>query len=189
MTAPEHQETPGTILHGGALGDLVLTLQLAEQIKSAAMHVSTPTTVISRVDLSGCLPPGKIYEFVNIDTIDLHKLFIDAPSEISPRLRQLLMCRNILNTLTDTNSPLHHNLVNLSMGGRGSRRAVASETHDSPNGDIQTNEIISLETRIGEKCESHVIQQWRDRLSEHQLNFKPAPPSPPITTASTPPAT
>ena len=74
------------LLHGGALGDLVLSIQLGLQICGARAR---GVLAISRVDpgeLSGCRPSIRR---ISSEILHVHQLFAD-PAEISPALQSAL---------------------------------------------------------------------------------------------------
>ncbi len=101
---------PNVIVHGGALGDLVLTLSLA--LRWPGRDPGAPLRVISRVDpgLTGLTHPP--IEWISSDTVGLHVLY-GGDAAPSPRLRALLTGARALSALGSPGEPPHASLARL----------------------------------------------------------------------------
>lgn len=127
------------ILHGGALGDLALTVQSALQLPGVTP--ASALTVISRVrlgDLAECRPSVRC---ISTDSIRSHWLHGDADSPPPERLRELVTGSKVWNALADEHSVVHRRL--LSLGPRA---------------------LWSIDPRPTPGSEAHITDQWRQRL-------------------------
>lgn len=127
------------LLHGGALGDLALTVQSALQLPGVTP--ASALTVISRVrlgDLAECRPSIRC---ISTDSIRSHWLHGDADSPPPERLRELVTGAKVWNALTDEHSVVHRRL--LSLGPRA---------------------LWSIDPRPTPGSEAHIADQWRQRL-------------------------
>lgn len=144
------------ILHGGALGDLALTIQFA--LRLPGVGAASVLRVISRVgpgDFAACAPR---VERVSADGLPLHWLFetgtaaggragssgaVPAPSRAAApaRLRELIGGWNVLNALTGPDTGAHDRLVSL-----GPRT------------------LCTLDTRPDPGSSRHITEQWAARL-------------------------
>ncbi len=99
-------DAPWTILHGGALGDLVLALHLALRLTAGRR----PTlTVLSRTDpgdLSACTPP---IHRRSSETVGVHWLFGGPKTPPAP-LSELVRGRNVLSFLGGPTDAVHERL-------------------------------------------------------------------------------
>lgn len=143
------------ILHGGALGDLALTIRLALMLPAARQTGSL--TVVSRADpgdLSTCLPA---IARRCLETVGAHWLYIDtargaddATDEPPPTLARIVQGRDVLSALGGPETPVHVHLARL-----GPRRLFSFDPRHSRGG-------------------RHVTQQWRTALEAQGLAFDPA---------------
>ena len=101
------------VLHAGALGDLILTIQLALRLPGvrggAGLHL------ISRTDpggFSGCAPP---ISRSSSETLSLHWLYCDPADKDPPpeALRAALSGRRVLSALAAPPDPLHQRMARL----------------------------------------------------------------------------
>jgi hypothetical protein len=132
------------ILHGGALGDLALTLQLA--LRVSGVNRESAVQVISRTDpgdLSGC-QPGVLR--VSSDGIGTHWLFTENAGPEPGRLRELFAGRWVLNALGSVDSVVHRRLV--SAGAR---------------------DVYSFDPRPKPGLDAHITAQWRQELASQDL--------------------
>ncbi len=138
-----------TILHGGALGDLVLTLQLALRLpgvsKTGALHV------VSRIDpgdLSVCRPQ---ITRTSSEIASVHWLFGDHDDPPPARLVELLRGQRVLNALGGPHTIVHQRLAEF--GGPGARGLGVYSFDSQPRAGVQR----------------HITEQWRSQLDEQGL--------------------
>jgi hypothetical protein len=141
-------EETGTflILHGGALGDLVLTLQLARGLSQ--VDAGTVLRIVSRVnpgDLSRCRPS---IERVSPEGLGLHWLHVEGDEPPPERLRELVAGRRVLNALGDVDSVVHRRL--LTLGARA---------------------VYSFDPRARPESVTHITAQWQRELERQGLLF------------------
>lgn len=132
------------ILHGGALGDLALTLHLA--LRLPGVETTSMMTVVSRVDpgdLSACRPSIRR---ISPEGIGLHWLHADGDESPPERLRELITGRRVLNALNDSESAVHRRLLSL--------RARA---------------VFSFDSRPDAQSSAHITMQWQSRLEGQGL--------------------
>jgi len=133
-----------TILHGGALGDLALTIQLA--LRLPRIEAGGTLHLVSRTDpgdLSACRP--RIVR-ESSDTCGLHWLFADLDSAAPQRLHQLVQGAHVLNALTGPDTTVHRRLA--SLGPRS---------------------LYSFDPRPQPASERHITEQWITQLERQGL--------------------
>ncbi len=132
------------ILHGGALGDLALTLHLA--LRLPGVESASTLAVVSRVDpgdLSACRPSIRR---IPPEGIGLHWLHADGDDPPPERLRELISGRRVLNALGDIDSTVHRRL--LSLGARA---------------------VFSFDPRPDLDAAVHITAQWQSLLEAQGL--------------------
>ncbi len=131
------------VLHGGALGDLVLTIQLARRLPGAAQH---GINVISRIDpgdLSALRPRVRQR---SSEGLGLHWLYTEGAVEPPAGLRALFDGRRVLNALSGADSAIEQRL----------RKLGARAVH-------------SLDVRSDPESVAHICEQWTQRLRQQGL--------------------
>ncbi len=140
------------MLHGGALGDLILTLRLALEVARDGL------CILSRVDPG--LPPGGAppLDRRSLEGLELHRLLTAPAAAMSAPgttdvLRALIRERFVLNALGTDAEPLHAALVSL-----GARRVFSIDPRD---------------TGAAGACvaERHITAEWRRALQAQGLLF------------------
>lgn len=122
------------VLHGGALGDLALTLQLALRLGAPACRV------VSRVSLGGLHDADPPISHLAPESVRLHTLF--APhDDVSPSLADLVSDVTVLNALGDADGDVH-------------RRLLA----------LQPQRLLSVDPRPCDGDQRHVLDQWCAQL-------------------------
>lgn len=139
------------IVHGGALGDLILSLRLVEALRrSGARQVSLlarPTS--ARI----CIACGAIDDLRDIEAGGFHRLF-GSEDELPSEAREWLGTHNIaINTLGDPEGVIAEKL----------RAAGVAHT-------------ISIDPRPREDLSDHVSDQWLSDLKVHGVNGHVGPP-------------
>ena len=135
----------GLILHGGALGDLVLTLQLALRLagrRGSDVEPAGTLHVVSRVDpgdLSMCQPA---IVRRSSEGFGLHWLYGDHDDPPPERLQQLVSGRCILSALGGPHTLAHQRLLEL-------RPAAAYGFDPQPHPNMQR----------------HITEQWQTQLA------------------------
>jgi hypothetical protein len=132
------------ILHGGALGDLVLTIQLA--LRLPGVGESGTLQVVSRTnpgDLSACQP--RIVRRSS-EGLGLHWLFGDHDDPPPPLLRDLVRGARVLSALGGVHTIAHHRLAALAPAA-----------------------LYSLDPRPREGVARHITQQWQTQLEDQGL--------------------
>ncbi|MFQ5807658.1 MAG: glycosyltransferase family 9 protein [Phycisphaerae bacterium] len=135
-----------TLLHGGALGDLVLTVQLA--LRLPRVRAGSTLRLVSRVDpgdLSNCWPP---IERVSPEGLGVHWLYGEGDESPPRRLRELVAGRRVLNALGDVGSRVHRRLLAL-----GARAVYSFDPRPKPGLDV------------------HITKQWQHELEQQGLLF------------------
>jgi heptosyltransferase-3 len=134
------------VLHGGALGDLVLTVQLA--LRLPGIRADSTLEVLSRTDpgdLSECQPRVRR---VSLEGLGAHWLYGGGDDSPPERLRELVAGQRVLNALGDADSVVHRRLNALGA------RAVHS-FDPRPKADQQT----------------HITAQWQRQLERQGVLF------------------
>ncbi|MFH1748469.1 MAG: glycosyltransferase family 9 protein, partial [Planctomycetota bacterium] len=132
------------ILHAGALGDLVLTIQLALRLPGA-VHAAQ-LNIISRSnpgDLSDC-QPHLIRQAA--DGLGLHWLYTNTDAPPPDALRKAVRRRRVLNALDDQHSVVHQHLAALAPA-----------------------ELWSFDPRPRPDSKRHITQQWQTDLEAQGL--------------------
>lgn len=135
---------PWTLLHAGALGDLVLTLHLALRIGD--VRRLGRITVASRADpgdLSDCNPA---IDRTSLETMGTHWLHMDDARPAPSPLARLVSGRRVLNTLSGPGSPVHSRLLSLSPAS-----------------------LFSFDPQPRPDWRGHVTDQWRLDLERQGL--------------------
>ena len=133
-----------TILHSGALGDLVLTIQLALRLPDA--YADGVLEFVSRVnpgDLSNCRPSVRRR---SSEGLGLHWLFSDSDDEPPARLRDVLCGAHVLSALGGTESAIHPRLAALDPAG-----------------------LYSIDPRAQDGASRHITDQWQTQLETQGL--------------------
>jgi len=141
MTVTPHT-TDWLILHGGALGDLVLTLQLALRLPGSDGGLD----VVSRVNpgtLATCRPAVRRR---SSEGLGLHWLFGDHDDPAPPRLRALIAGRRVLSALAGPHTIAHQRLADLGPAA-----------------------LYGLDPRPRPEAERHITQQWQTQLEAQGL--------------------
>lgn len=131
------------ILNGGALGDLVLTIQLARRLPGVAEH---GLHVISRVnpgDLSLCRPS---ITRQSSEGLGLHWLFSDSDDPPPAPLNDQVRGRRVISALGGSHTLVHQRLLEL--------RPAA---------------LCSLDPRPSPGVERHITEQWQSQLERQGL--------------------
>jgi hypothetical protein len=129
------------ILHGGALGDLVLTMQLA--LRLPGIGDTETLRIISRTnpgDLSTCRPH---IARQSSEGLGLHWLFSDHDDPPPERLRQAVRGAHVLSALGGVQTIPHQRLAALEPA------ALYSIEPQPPDGEAR-----------------HIVQQWQTQLEE-----------------------
>ncbi len=132
------------ILHGGALGDLALTIQLA--LRLPGVDKSGVLRVISRTDpgdLSACRP--SIVQ-QSSEGLGLHWLFGDHDDPPPERLRDVLSGARVLSALGGVHMVVHHRLAELG--------PVA---------------VYSIDPRPRDGVQRHITDQWQTQIEGQGL--------------------
>ncbi len=136
------------ILHGGALGDLVLTIQLALRLPG----VGGPSTlrVVSRVN-PGDLSAGRPSIVRQAaEGLELHWLYVDGGDPAPERLRELVRGARVLNALAGVDSVVHRRLRLLEPAA-----------------------LYSFEPPPEPGVERHITEQWAEQLAAQGLALAP----------------
>ncbi len=135
---PEPSDTlhgPWLIFHGGALGDLVLTIQLALRLLSPArgdgLHVVSRTHPGA---LDACRPQVRRS---GAESLGLHWLYAEHAEPAPPRLAELVAGARVLNTLGAVDSLPHRRLALLAPAA-----------------------LYSLDPRPRPDLRRHITRQW-----------------------------
>ena len=132
------------ILHGGALGDLVMTVQLALRLTAASklgrLHLVSRSDL---GDLSGCQP--SIIRSA-ADGLGLHWLYAESDSAPPDSLLRLVSGARVLSALGEDHSIVHRRLMKLSPAA-----------------------LFSFDPRPG--LAHHVTRQWQSDLETLGLSF------------------
>lgn len=132
------------ILHAGALGDLVLTIQLALRLPGAGE--AGPLRILSRTnpgDLSTCRPS---IVRQSPEGLGLHWLFGGHDHPPPERLRDLVCGARVLSALGGVHTIVHHRLEAL-----------------------QPAALYSIDPRPQDGVERHITQQWQTQLEAQGL--------------------
>lgn len=132
------------ILHAGALGDLLLTLQLALRLPGVAE--SACLRVVSRTDpgdLSACRPS---ITRRSSEGLGLHWLFGDHDDPPPECLRSLISGARVLSALAGVHTITHHRLDALTPAA-----------------------LYSIDPRPRDGVDRHITQQWQTQLEEQGL--------------------
>jgi len=131
------------LLHGGALGDLALTLQLALRLPSVER---TGLLVISRTDpgdLTACRPS---IARRSSETVGLHWLFADDQHPAPATLLSLIAGQRVINALGGPDTSIHRRLLRLG-----------------------PTALYSFDARARPDAERHISEQWRSQLEAQGL--------------------
>ena len=142
----EQMQADWTILHGGALGDLALTLQLAFRLPGVT--AASTLTVVSRVDPGDLSAARPSIQRLSSETVGVHWLYGDSADAPPPRLRELIEGRHVLNALGDSDSKAHQVLRSLGAA-----------------------QVWSYDPRPRTDNARHITEQWRQALERQGLIF------------------
>ena len=143
-----------TILHAGALGDLVLAFRFFEALVEDAGN--TRVIVASRADPGDLSVVRPSWCRVSLETIGAHWLYSDS-IEPPDALRKSIRDRHVLSQLSAPDTPVPARLRQL-----GAAR------------------VISVDPKPAEFATEHITEQWR-RRAEPQRTPSAADRSPPVT--------
>lgn len=132
------------VLHGGALGDLALTLQLA--LRLPGVEASGRLALISRVSLGELRVGQTTIRCHCAEGGGLHWLFTEHPGEPPPQLMRRITDRCVLNALSGPGEMVHRRLTLL-----------------------RPQAVYSFDPRPIPGCEQHITAQWRQRLEAQGL--------------------
>lgn len=130
------------ILHAGALGDLVLTLQLALRITGR----QTPLHIIGRTTLPGLANAAPPITCRSAEGLSLHWLHRDDDDNPPTVLREALAGRNVLSALGGTHTIVHHRLQELTL-----------------------RNLYSIDPRPQPDVTRHITHQWQTQLEAQRL--------------------
>ena len=135
------------VLHGGALGDLILTLRLTGALRRRFDPVAL--TLYARIDLSSLAGDvGGVDAFRTVERVGLHALF-NANSAVDPDLlRELDTFDLLVNGLTDADSVVAHRLHELAHGT-----------------------VVSFSPAHRSDSTGHITDQWLDDLADQGLDL------------------
>ncbi|HUU96499.1 MAG TPA: glycosyltransferase family 9 protein [Phycisphaerae bacterium] len=134
------------ILHAGALGDLILTIQLA--LRLPGVNGSSKLHILSRSDpgdLSGCRPAVSRQ---SVEGLSLHRLHAESDEPLPDRLRELVTGRRVLNALAGVDSVVHRRLELLGPAA-----------------------LYSFDPRPKPGLNTHITAQWQRELQRQGLLF------------------
>lgn len=131
------------ILHGGALGDLVLTIQLALRLPGVDEHGLHVLSRVNPGDLSSCRP--RITR-QSSEGLGLHWLFSDADGPPPAPLAEQVRGRRVLSALGGAHTLAHQRLLEM--------RPAA---------------LYGLDTRPAPGVERHITEQWQSQLERQGL--------------------
>jgi hypothetical protein len=132
------------ILHGGALGDLVLTIQLA--LRLPGVGDANRLSLVSRTDpgdLSACRPG---IDRRSPEVLGLHWLYAEHDCPPPAALRELIRGTRVLSALGDVDSAVHRRLEWLEPAAR-----------------------FSFDPRPRPDLRRHITQQWQSDLESQGL--------------------
>lgn len=132
------------ILHGGALGDLVLTLQLVRRLPQVSQGAGV--TLVTRTDPGVPVDSLRRVRRVASEGLGLHWLYAAEEGRPPERLKGLVAGRFVLSALGGTDSRPHERLAWL-----GARH------------------VYSLDPRPAAGCAAHITTQWQRRLEEQGI--------------------
>ncbi len=134
------------ILHGGALGDLALTLHLARRLPDVS--AASVLRIVSRSD------PGDLSDWrpavsrQSVEGLGLHRLHAESDESLPDRLRDLVAGRPVLNALAGVDSVVHRRLEQLG-----------------------AQVLYSLDPRPEPGLNTHITVQWQHELERQGLTF------------------
>lgn len=135
------------VFHGGALGDLVLTLQLALMIED--VRRGGCLGVVSRTDLGD--PSGYTPNVTrrSLESVGAHWLYCETSGRPTDGLCALVNGRRVLNALGDGNSIVHRQLATL-----------------------RPRALFSFDPRARDNRGGHIIEQWSADLHAQGLSTR-----------------
>lgn len=138
----------GMLIHGGAMGDLVLSLRVA-----AALNTLTPRiTLVARNELAHqFVGIAGIDQVIDIESSGFHVLFSETltPSDLPKNL-----------------NPTHDPVINMLTGGR---------VHENLKF-IGIKNVIDLDPSPRDDDVRHITEQWMADLADHGMNALPSMP-------------
>ncbi|MBK8913788.1 MAG: glycosyltransferase family 9 protein [Phycisphaerales bacterium] len=135
-----------TVLHGGALGDLVLTIRLLLRLPRPEREAGV--LLCSRIPLLRLHDANPPLAHVCPDAAGLNWLFRDDDEPAPEKLSDLVRGARVLNALSGPDHPLHRRLERL-------LPAALASIDPRPRGD----------------CADHIVDQWQRDLAEQGVLF------------------
>ncbi|QOJ15140.1 MAG: hypothetical protein HRU75_11010 [Planctomycetia bacterium] len=135
-----------TVLHAGALGDLVLTVQLLLRLPRPEREAGA--RFCSRIPLSQLHDANPPLAHVNPDAHALHWLYRDDALPPPGKLSDLVGGARVLNTLCGPGHALHQRIELLAPAA-----------------------LVSFDPRPRGDCAEHIVDQWQRDLVEQGLLF------------------
>lgn len=141
-THSQRMTDPWLILHGGALGDLVLTLQFALRLPGVAERGLHLVTRVNPGDLSSCRPSIVRH---SSETLGLHWLF-SGSAQPPMILRDAVRGRLVLSALSGPHTIVHQRLC-----------------------ELEPATLYGFDPRPQPGLERHITQQWQTQLEAQGL--------------------
>lgn len=138
------------LIHGGALGDFVLSLRVVASLRKSGVR---RVTLLGRSEFAGLAKQGGVDEFIDLHTGGCHALFSPEAAWASPLTERFARFDLVIDMLSGRDSPLPGNL--LSMG---------------------ISRVLSIDPRPRPGWEGHISDQWLDDLHTGGLDRNVGPP-------------
>jgi hypothetical protein len=143
--------TSWTILHGGALGDLVLAVQFARCIRE--IRDAGELVLISRTRLDGLEHCRPRIRWVDPESVQVSWFYAEDETPPPERLCNAICGKRVFNVLGGPDAVVHDRLTRL-----------------------QPLRLLSLDVRPGDQ-DVHITEQWRRRLRAQGARDVDAPPA------------
>lgn len=137
---------PWVLLHSGALGDLVLAVQLL--LRMPAVRRAGAIEVYSRADLGGLEDANPRIRRRSIEGLRTHWLFADDDAIPPEPLITALQGKRIVNFLAGAEASVHSRLLRLG-----------------------PEQLISIESRPAADSQRHVVDQWQSQAERQRAEF------------------
>jgi heptosyltransferase-3 len=134
----------GMILHGGALGDLVLTLQLA--LRLPGFGDQADMDVVARIDPGDLSAMRPSIRRRSSEGLGLHWLYGDHDDPPATPLKDLIAGRRVLSALGGTHTIVHQRLL-----------------------ELRPAEVWSIDPRPQADAGRHITEQWQTQLERQGL--------------------